>query len=93
MSMISLRLPDELDAAVTAQAERAGISVDQYVLSIVAQRVGAQVDTERYFAARGERARAEDWRGILAAAGAGQPAEPGDELPDDLAARLGRFGV
>jgi hypothetical protein len=88
MSTFPLRLPEEIKAAAAAQAERAGVSLNQYLLSIVAARVGAQVEAEHYFAARSARSVPGRARTILARAGARRPPEPGDELPPDVAVRL-----
>ncbi len=52
--------------------------------------VATQAETARYFAARAARATPEQAAAILARAGVGQAPEPGDELPAELAARLGR---
>lgn len=97
MSTFPFRMPDDLKAAIAAQAEHAGVSLNQYLLSIVAAHAGGQAEAERWFAARAARsggtaAAAARAREILARAGAGNPPEPGDELPSDLAARLGRSG-
>lgn len=83
-----LRMPEEIKAAAAAQAERAGVSLNQYLLSIVASRVGAQAETERYFAARAARSVPGRAKAILARAGQGNPPEPGDELPTDMAEAL-----
>lgn len=88
MSTFPFRMPDDLKAAAAAQAERAGVSMNQYLLSIVARQVGAQAEAERYFAARAARAVPGRAKEILARAGLGQPPEPGDELPLDLAEKL-----
>ncbi len=88
MSTFPFRMPEEIKAAAAAQAERAGVSLNQYLLSIVAARVGAQAEAGRYFAARAARSVPGRARGILARAGRGRPPEPGDELPPDLAEKL-----
>ena len=85
MSTFPFRMPEDLKAAVAAQAERAGVSLNQYLLSIVATHAGSQAETERYFAARAARSSLGRVLEILARAGQGNPAEPGDELPSDLA--------
>jgi len=79
------RMPEDLKAAVAAQAERAGVSLNQYLLSIVAAYAGSQAEAERYFTARAARSSPTRALEILALAGQGQPPEPGDELPPDLA--------
>ena len=84
MSTFPFRMPDHLKAAVAAQAERAGVSMNQYLLSIVAIHAGSQVEAERYFAARAARSSPGRALDILARAGQGRPAEPEDELAPDL---------
>jgi hypothetical protein len=88
MSTFPFRMPEQIKAAAAAQAARAGVSMNQYLLSIVAARVGAQAEAERYFEARAGRAAPGRAKDILARAGIGHTPEPGDELPDDVAARL-----
>jgi len=85
MSSFSLRLPDDLKQQAAAQAEATGVSLNQYIATALAVRVGAQGEAERYFAARAARATPGRAREILARAGKGNPPEPGDELPPDLA--------
>jgi HicB-like protein involved in pilus formation len=87
VSTFPFRMPEDLKAAVAAQAERAGVSLNQYLLSIVAAHAGSQAEAERYFAARAARSSPARAMEILARAGAGQPPEPGDELPPDLDTR------
>lgn len=84
MSTFPLRMPEDLKAAVAAQAERAGVSLNQYLLSIVATHAGSQAETERYFNARAARSKPGRALEILARAGLGNPPEPGDELPRDF---------
>lgn len=80
MSSFPLRLPDDLKERAAAQAEAAGVSLNQYIATVLASRVGAQAEAERYFAARGARATPGRAREILARAGQGNPPRPGDEL-------------
>jgi predicted HicB family RNase H-like nuclease len=47
MSAFPLRLTDELKAIVAAQAARAGVSVNQYIATVLAIHAGAQAETER----------------------------------------------
>jgi len=85
VSTFPFRIPEDLKVAITAQAERAGVSLNQYLLAIVATHAGSQAEAERYFAARAARSSPAQALDILARAGQGQPPEPGDELPLDLA--------
>ena len=80
MSSFPLRLPDDLKERAAAQAEAAGVSLNQYIATALAARVGAQAEAERYFAARAARATPGRARDILARAGRANPPRPGDEL-------------
>ncbi len=80
MSSFPLRLPDDLKERAAAQADAAGVSLNQYIATALAARVGAQAEAERYFAARAARATPGRAREILARAGRGNPPRPGDEL-------------
>ena len=81
MSTFPFRMPDDLKRAVAAQAERAGVSLNQYLLSIVAAHAGSQAETERFFLARAARSSPRRAVEVLARAGLGKRPEPGDELP------------
>ncbi|MBV9749886.1 MAG: toxin-antitoxin system HicB family antitoxin [Acetobacteraceae bacterium] len=63
-----------------AQSEVAGVSLNEYITTALAARVGAQAEAERYFAARAARITSGQAREILARAGQGNPPRPGDEL-------------
>lgn len=80
MSSFPLRLPDDLKERAAEQAEAAGVSLNQYIATAVAARVGAQAEAERYFAARAARAQPGRAREILARAGKGAAARLGDEI-------------
>jgi len=69
MTVFALRLPDELKEEAAAQAAAAGVSLNQFIAVAVASRVGAQAEADRYFRARGNRARPGQARAILARAG------------------------
>lgn len=83
MSSFPLRLPDDLKEQAAAQAEAAGVSLNQYIATALAARVGAQAEAERTFAARAARATPGRAREILARAGRGNPPLPGDELDEE----------
>ncbi len=87
MSSFPLRLPDDLKELAVAQAEAAGVSLNQYIATALAARVGAQAEAGRYFAARAARAVPGRAREILERAGKDNPPLPGDELDegDELA--------
>ena len=52
---IQLRLPEDMKDAVLRQASKSGVSMNLFVATAVAVRVGAQSEAERYFKARGSR--------------------------------------
>jgi hypothetical protein len=80
MTTFPLRLTEELMAMATAQAARSGVSLNQYIATLLAAHVGAQAEAERYFAARAARARPGAAREILARAGRLQRPRAGDRL-------------
>ena len=80
MSSFPLRLPDDLRERAAAQAAAAGVSLNQYIAVAVAARVGAQAEADRYFAARGRRARPGRARKILERAGRRKKPRPDDRL-------------
>ncbi len=80
MSSFPLQLPEDLKERATAQAEVAGVTLNEYITTALAARVGAQAEVERYFAARAARATLGNARAILARAGQKNPPRPGDEL-------------
>ena len=57
MTTFPLRLTEELKTIAAAQSARAGISLDQYIATVLAAHIGAQAEAERMFAARAARAR------------------------------------
>ena len=89
MTTFPLRLTEELKEIVAAQADRAGVSINQYIATVLAAHVGAQAETERYFAARAARAKPGSARGILARAGRRTRPRPGDEPRDERGDRSG----
>ena len=52
---IQFRLPEDLKDAAMRQAAESGISMNLFVATAVAARVGARAEAERYFTARGSR--------------------------------------
>ncbi len=83
MSSFPLRLPDDQKERAAAQAEAAGVSLNQYIATVLASRVGAQAEAERSFAALAARATPGRARDILARAGQGNPPRPDDELVEE----------
>ena len=84
MSQFALRLPDSLAASIKRLAEENRVSMNQYVMMTLAEKVGV-VDTARFFARRRASARpalaAKVWAKVPDA-----PPLPGDELPAGLRA-------
>ncbi len=52
---IQLRLPEDMKDAAMRQASLSGVSMNLFIATAVAARVGAQSEAERYFSARGSR--------------------------------------
>ena len=69
MTTFPLRLTEELKTIAAAQAARAGISLNQYIATVLAAHIGAQAEAEHMFAARAARATPGTARAILARAG------------------------
>jgi len=80
MTTFPLRIPDDLKKEATAQAEAAGVSLNQYIATALASRVGAQAEAERYFAARGNRVVRGQAKSILARSGVGNQPREDDRL-------------
>ncbi|MCW2245775.1 tetraacyldisaccharide-1-P 4'-kinase [Azospirillum fermentarium] len=78
MSTFPLRIPKDLKKEASAQAEAAGVSLNQYITTALAARVGAQAEAERYFTARASRAVPGQAKAILARSGIGNPPRPDD---------------
>lgn len=78
----SLRLPLSIKEAVATEAKRDGISMNQFIMLAVAEKLTA-LETARFFAERNERADMEGFRQILNREG-GEPPRDGDELPDAM---------
>jgi hypothetical protein len=80
MTTFPLRLTEELKQLATAQAARAGVSLNQYIATLLATHVGAQGEAERYFAARAVRTTPGTARDILARAGKRRQPRTDDRL-------------
>ena len=74
-----LRLPASLKAAVAEISKADGTSINQFVITAVAEKVSA-MRTAEFFATRGAEADIETARRLLRRDG-GQPPEPKDRLP------------
>src|SRR5712692_2611984 len=78
MTSFPLRLPADLKEKATAQAEAAGVSLNQYIAMTLASWVGARAKAECSFTARGSRAKAGQAKTILAKAGKRSTPRPAD---------------
>jgi hypothetical protein len=63
---------------VASQAEAQGVSLNQYIATALAARVGAQAEARRYFDVRAARAKPGRAREVLARSGAGNPPRADD---------------
>jgi hypothetical protein len=80
MATFLLRLPDDLKDASVAQAKAQGVSLNQYISTVLVARIGSQSEATRYFvtrAAQSTRGRAKD---VLAKSGLGNVPRPDDVL-------------
>jgi hypothetical protein len=75
-----LKLPASIKAAAARLAKEDGVSLNQWIASAVAQKVGAVETAAAFFRRRAGSARAKDLRDILALV-PDRPPDPGDELP------------
>ncbi len=84
---IQLRLPEDMKDAAMRQASMSGISMNLFVATAVAARVGAQSEAERYFSARGSRTTPARAKALLSRLGTPGGLRDDDHLdaPDELA--------
>jgi hypothetical protein len=75
----ALRLPVSMKEAVAQVADRDGISINQFILLAVAEKLSA-METARFFTERTERADMDAFRRLLQREG-GEPPRTGDEMP------------
>ncbi|MDJ0756680.1 MAG: toxin-antitoxin system HicB family antitoxin [Ardenticatenaceae bacterium] len=80
MSVLSLRLPNSLHEEVRNLARDEGISINQFIMLAVAEKI-ASLRTSNYLEARAKRAGREDLLEILGKAPDVEP-EPYDQLPE-----------
>jgi hypothetical protein len=76
-----LKLPASVKAAAARLAKEDGVSLNQWIASAVAQKVGAVETAAEFVRHRAEGARPGDLRMILARVPDHDP-DPGDELPE-----------
>jgi hypothetical protein len=84
---IQLRLPEDMKDAAMRQASMSGISMNLFVATAVAARVGAQSEAERYFSARGSRTTPTRAKALLSRLGTSGDLRDDDHMdaPDELA--------
>jgi hypothetical protein len=82
MSNYALRVPDSLFAYARKVAEEEHVSMNQFFVTAIAEKVSA-LKTEAYFRERLSRANMAAFDLWLAAVPSAPPM-PGDELPDDV---------
>jgi hypothetical protein len=84
---IQLRLPENMKDAAMRQAAMSGISMNLFVATAVAARVGAHSEAERYFSARGSRTTPARAKALLNRLGTPGRLREDDHLdaPDELA--------
>ncbi len=82
---IQLRLPEDIKDAAMRQAAKSGISMNLFIATAVAARVGAQAEAERYFSARGSRTTPARAKALLSRLGTAGDVRDDDRLdaPED----------
>ena len=75
-----LKLPASVKAAAARLAKQDGVSLNQWIVSAVAQKVGAVETAAEFFRKRAGDAKPEGLHAILALV-PDRPPDPGDELP------------
>jgi hypothetical protein len=76
-----LKLPASVKAAAARLAKEDGVSLNQWIASAVAQKIGAVETAAEFFRRRAGDAKPEELRAFLARAPDRAP-DPGDELPE-----------
>lgn len=82
MGSLSLRMPDSYHSAVKAMAAKDSVSINQFIVSAVAEKLAA-LETSAYLAARASRASKEKFEKVLAKA-------PDADFPQRQKKRPGR---
>ena len=80
---IQLRLPQDLKEAAMRQASISGVSMNLFVATAVAARVGAQAEAQRYFTARGARTTSARAKALLMRLGTPDVLRDDDRLDAD----------
>jgi hypothetical protein len=82
VSAFPLRLPRSIKAAVDKMAAEDGVSINQFIATAVAEKIGA-LNAATFFAARRQKADFAAMDYILARPG-GEPPRAGDEMPEGI---------
>ncbi len=84
-----LKLPASIKAAAARLAKEDGVSLNQWIATAVAQKIGVVETAAAFFRHRGGRAMPDDLKRVLDKV-PDAPPNPEDALPVDLANRLSR---
>jgi hypothetical protein len=82
LSTYPLRLPHSIKAAVTRLAKEDGTSINQFVVTAVAEKIAA-LETASFFAERRQLADLVAFRKLMQRKG-GEPPRRGDEMPPSI---------
>jgi HicB family len=85
-----LKLPASIKAEAARLAKEDGVSLNQWIATAVAQKIGAVETAAEFFKRRAGGAQPGDLKAFLASV-PDVPSEPGDEIPDHLRAKLARL--
>jgi hypothetical protein len=77
---IQIRLPEDMKDAAARQAATSGVSMNLFVATAIAARVGARAEAERYFSARGSRTTPARAKALLMRLGTQDTASDDDKL-------------
>ena len=80
---IQVRLPEDMKEAAMRHASASGVSMNLFVATAVAARVGAQAEAERYFTARGARTMSARAKALLMRLGAPEVLRDDDRMDTD----------
>jgi len=80
---IQLPSPEELRDVAARQAAASGVSLNLFLATAVASRVGAQAEVERYMTARGARTTVSRAQAILKRVGTAGAVRKDDQLDAD----------
>lgn len=80
-AVLTVRISDPLLSDASRQAMRAGVSIEDWILSVAAERIRDAQVSERFFARAAQESAGRTMREILDSANDGVPIT-GDEVPD-----------